>query len=250
MDQEKLIISNWKDYIQTEIQAREILGGVNDYLESLAETKELALVFCPKGKLLLGVAELLKKSHLEHCAFLGSQDLLDQVAEGLRYVILGHSSRRYGLGETDAIVSEKIKKTLEKELIPIVCIGEKDKDDKAEEFMQDQASATFNELSADQISRCVIVYEPVWAITSATESESDNPNNASNKIGFIRKYFIESYKLKIENLPKILYGGSVNSENIGAFLSEDIIAGVLIGKASTVKPEFLKILMEVTKLRK
>ena len=119
---EKLIISNWKDYVQTEIQAREILEGVNDYLESLSETIDIPLVFCPKNDLLISVSELLKKSHLAHNAFLGLQDFPDIRVDGLRYAILGHSSRRYDLGETDDVVNRKINKAIEAGLIPVVCI--------------------------------------------------------------------------------------------------------------------------------
>jgi len=244
---EKLIISNWKDYVQTEIQAREILEGVNDYLESLSETIDIPLVFCPKNDLLISVSELLKKSHLAHNAFLGLQDFPDIRVDGLRYAILGHSSRRYDLGETDDVVNRKINKAIEAGLIPVVCIGEKNKDDNADEFIESQIRATFKDLSIDQIGKCMIVYEPVWAITSDLGSDPDGPGSASDRINFINNFLAKNWDLKSESLPMGLYGGSVNSKNINAFLSNEAFSGVLIGKASSVKTEFLKILSEIVK---
>ena len=244
---EKLIISNWKDYVQTEIQAREILDSVNDYLESLSETLEIPLIFCPKNDLLISVAELLKKSHLEHNAFLGSQDLPDIGVDGLKYTILGHSSRRYDLGETDDVVNRKIGKAIEAGLIPVVCIGEKNKDDNADEFIGNQMRATLKDLSIDQVRRCIIVYEPVWAITSDLGSDPDGPGSASDRINFINNFLAKNWDLKSESLPVGLYGGSVNSKNVNAFLSNEAFSGVLIGKASSIKTEFLKILSEIVK---
>jgi triosephosphate isomerase len=243
----KLIISNWKDYVQTEIQAREILDGVNDYLESLSETTEIPLVFCPKNDLLISVSELLKKSHMAHNAFLGSQDLPDIRVDGLRYVILGHSSRRYDLGETDDVVNRKINRTIEAGLIPIVCIGEKNKDDNADEFIESQIRATFKDLSIDQIGKCIIVYEPVWAITSDLGSDPDDSSSASSRINFINNFLAKNWDLKSESLPMGFYGGSVNSKNVNTFLSNEAFSGVLIGKASSIKMEFLKILSEIVK---
>jgi triosephosphate isomerase len=243
----KLIIFNWKDYIQTEAQARDILDSANDILESLSDTRELSLVFCPNEELLSGVGELLRESHLAHDSSLGSQDLVEQEVDGLRYVILGHSSRRYGLpdggGETSEDVNDKIIKTLGAGLIPVVCIGEKEKDINAEEFIRAQVSATFNDLSCDQIGRCIVVYEPVWAITSEDGSSPDNPDDASKKIDLIKKC------LNCDQL-NIIYGGSVNSRNIVDFLNKDVVGGVLIGKAGTVKSEVREILLTIIKSQK
>ena len=237
---EKLIISNWKNYIENEAQARDILDAANDILESLSDIVEPSLVFCPKNELLMATSVFMKDSHLEHSAYLGAQDLPEDVMDGLRYVILGHSSRRYGLGEINEVVNAKIIKALEKELIPVVCIGEKYKGTDAEEFIRAQILGTFRDLSSNQIGHCIVVYEPVWAITNDTNSESDNPNDAAEKINFIKRH------LAGDPL-KILYGGSVNCKNVDDFLKEEAIEGALIGKASTIKSEFQEILLAVAK---
>ena len=125
----RLIVCNWKQNIISLAQAREILDLTNQYLESRGEDINFSIVICPPAELLAGVGEILKESHLEHQASLGAQDLVENVPN-VRYVIIGHSDRRWGLGESDEIVNEKLKKTLTGGLIPIVCVGEKVQDDR------------------------------------------------------------------------------------------------------------------------
>jgi triosephosphate isomerase len=245
MSNTKLIVSNWKDYIENLAQAQDVLDGVNDLLESMGGETEWPLIFCPKEELINGVSDLIGKSHLENSAFLGAQDLVDNYPKDLRYVILGHSSRRWELGEEDAVVNNKIKKAIERELLPIVCIGEKERAGDAEEFIKNQIDKTFYGLTSDQIDNCVIAYEPVWAITGNPGAEPDNPELASSKIDFIKKYIKGEWNLNRDGL--VLYGGSVSSDNVLDFLSKKNIDGVLIGKASTIKFEFIKILSAVIK---
>ncbi|KKR40890.1 MAG: Triosephosphate isomerase [Candidatus Yanofskybacteria bacterium GW2011_GWF1_44_227] len=243
MNKEKLIVSNWKNYIANQAQAQEILDAVNDLLESRGENGELSLVFCPDESLIVSTSELLQKSHLENSAFLGVQDLLDDYPAGLQYVILGHSSKRWptvGDGETSVSINSKIKRSLEKELTPIVCIGEKDKGVDAEDFIKNQINKTFAGLTPDQVQNCIIVYEPVWAISGNPDAQADNPIDASNKIQIIRDYIRADWDLEDDVM--VLYGGSVSSDNVVEFISKENIAGVLIGRASTQKEEFSGIL--------
>src|SRR3989338_11365808 len=119
----KLIVANWKMLPNTLAEAQEILELVNDYLESIGEKKEFSLVFCPPFVFLEGVGRILKNSHLAHGSFLGAQDiaiddggaLTGEVSGpmlrklGVEYVIIGHSERRWKLGETDEMVNKKLK---------------------------------------------------------------------------------------------------------------------------------------------
>ncbi len=275
----KLIVANWKNHPDTLAEAEGILEFTDNYLGSLDDREfssptlrsgsrllNVGIVFCPPFIFIEEVAKILKMSHFEHQAFLGAQDIAieDEGALtgeisgpmleklGVRYVIIGHSERRWKLGESDEVVNKKLKAALKNELIPIVCIGEKSRDDNFsagggpasgwKKFLEEQVLSTFAGLSADEVGKCIIAYEPVWAISTNPNARPDTPSSALESIHIIRDFLIENFKLKIENSPKVLYGGSVNSKNAADFLKEKEINGVLIGGASVNKEEFVKIL--------
>ena len=99
------------------------------------------------------------------------------------------------------------------------------------------------------MSKCIIAYEPVWAISTNPGARPDTPESALESIRIIKDTIIKNWKLKIENSPMALYGGSINSKNAGDFLKEREIRGVLVGGASVNKEEFCKILSVVSKLK-
>lgn len=256
----KLIIANWKNYISNIAEAEEILEYINDYLESLGETREFSLVFCPPAEFLESVGKILTVSHLEHQAVLGAQDLpigRQDMAENLkkmnvRYVIIGHSDRRWKLGESDEVVNKKLKEVLENEMIPIVCIGERTRDPSInsgqdfKNFLKEQTLKTFDGLSADDILKCIIAYEPVWAISAEPNARPDTSESALESIKTIQNVLIGDKRLAISELPPMLYGGSVTSKNVADFLKHDEINGVLVGAASVDKEEFVKILGQIS----
>jgi triosephosphate isomerase len=135
----KYIIANWKMNPQTLAEAQGILEAADEYLGSLEESKELSLVFCPPFVFTEEVAKILDTSHLKHEAQLGAQDIaiedsgaytgeisgLMLAKLGVRYVIVGHSERRWKLGESDELVNKKLKAVLRNGLVPVVCLGGK-----------------------------------------------------------------------------------------------------------------------------
>ncbi len=243
----KYIIANWKMNPQTLAEAEQILDYINDHFENRPE-RESSLVICPPFVFLEEVGKLLQSSHLEHNAQLGAQDIA--LAESgawtgevsgpmlrrlnVQYVIIGHSERRWKLGENDDVVNKKLKTALADELMPIVCIGERKRDKTFKEFLKQQMGATFAGLSADEIGNCLIAYEPVWAISSNPGSRPDTPGDALQAVAVIKE-------ILGQGVP-VLYGGSVTSQNAKDFLSLDEIAGVLVGGASIRKEEFVEIL--------
>jgi triosephosphate isomerase (TIM) len=259
MINKKLIVANWKNRPESLAEAEGILEFTNDYLESLSESRQFSLVFCPPFVFIEEVAKILGASHLEHEASLGAQDIAteDKTAFtgevsasilsnlGIRYVIVGHSERRWKLGESDEIVNKKLKTVLQNDMIPIVCIGERTRDDNFKKFLEEQVKKTFEGLTANEVEKCIIAYEPVWAISINPGAKPDTPSSALESIHVIKQTL--NSKFKIQN-SKFLYGGSVNSKNVDAFLKEKEINGVLIGGASVNKEEFVKILKVVSNL--
>src|SRR3989338_1867565 len=161
----KFIVANWKMAPSSLSEAQEILERTDEYLGTLDDRKEFTLVFCAPFVFLEEVAKYLDTSHLAHQAFLGAEDIATEDSGaltgevsgpmlqklGVRYVIIGHSERRWKLGESDEIVNKKIKAVLRNEMIPIVCVGEKVKDENFKEFLKEQVEKTFSGLTADEM---------------------------------------------------------------------------------------------------
>lgn len=249
----KYVIANWKMAPQTLAEAEEILASVDEHLTADAGKKDLSLVICPPFVFLDDVSRLLKNSHLAQQAELGAQDIAASDSGawtgevsgpmlkrlGVKYVIIGHSERRWKMAESDDIVNKKLITALNNELTPIVCIGEKERSGAWQEFLKDQITATFVSLSADQISKCLIAYEPVWAISTNPGAHADTPEATVESIKTVASILYKVYGIQNS---KFLYGGSINSSNAKDFLSLDQLAGVLVGGASVNKEEFAQIL--------
>jgi len=241
-------------------EAQEILERTDEYLDTLDERKEFTLVFCPPFVFLEEVGKVLKTSHFEHESSLGAQDIFwEDVGSdtgevsgpmlnklGVQYVIVGHSERRWKLGESDEVVNKKLKAVLRNEMTPIVCLGEKVRDDNFKEFLKKQTEKTFAGLSHDELEKCMIAYEPVWAISSNPGAKPDTPENAVESLSVIQN--VLNTKYLIHNT-RFLYGGSINFANIGSFLQHDKFDGVLVGSASVNKEEFVKILSKTRELK-
>jgi triosephosphate isomerase len=145
---------------------------------------------------------------------------------GVSYCIVGHSERRRMFFETDEMVARKVSALLALDIVPIVCVGET-LDEKERgltgERVTSQVSAGLGHLSDEQRAALVIAYEPIWAIGTGL---ADDPSEAGTTINIIRKTAGGLTDARI------LYGGSMNAENVAAFCSEPNIDGGLVGSAS------------------
>lgn len=157
---------------------------------------------------------------------------------GANYVILGHSERRNVFGESDQIIGEKVKHALESGLNVLPCIGEKLEEresGKTEEVVFRQMKAIAANIS--DWSRCVIAYEPVWAIGTG---KTATPQQAQEVHAQLRKWLSENVSAEVANTTRILYGGSVTGANAKELAAQADIDGFLVGGAS-LKPEFIDI---------
>ncbi|OHB17677.1 MAG: hypothetical protein A2913_01785 [Parcubacteria group bacterium RIFCSPLOWO2_01_FULL_40_65] len=229
----KIIVANWKMNPSTLKEAEELFRVSTNaivcppfvYLEELSKIKSGAI---------LGAQDIAFSDEPGQTGEV-SGEMLRQL--GVKYVIIGHSERRWRLGESDEIVNKKLKLALVHNFTPIVCIGEKVRDESFRGFLKGQIDSTFDGLSGEQIKKCLIAYEPVWAISTNPGAEPDTPETALESVNFIKS---------IVNI-KVLYGGSVDSKNVKDFISLPEISGVLVGGASVSKEEFINLLNEVSK---
>jgi len=239
MSRRKLIAANWKMY-KTPEKAKSFFTDFKPLVKGDAERVEI--VVCAPFPLLQVCVEAARGSAIE----VGAQDLFWECegawtgevcgdmlsAVGCSHVIVGHSERRQYFGETNQIVNKKAKAALAAGLIPIVCIGETLDEREAgstDYVLKRQYLEGFDGVSAEQMTRMVIAYEPVWAIGTGRTA---TPEQAVEAHRVIRAEIDKSFGEEIAAAFRILYGGSVKPENAASLLTQEEIDGALIGGAS------------------
>ncbi|MFO0908417.1 MAG: triose-phosphate isomerase [Isosphaeraceae bacterium] len=161
---------------------------------------------------------------------------------GCTHVILGHSERRHGMGETDAQVNAKLLAALEIGLIPIVCIGETRDEREAgqtEDVVSGQLVGSLAGLSPEQMGGVVLAYEPVWAIGTGLTA---TPKQAQEVHAFIRGWLASTFGQATADRVVVQYGGSVKADNASELLACPDIDGALVGGASLKAGDFLGII--------
>jgi triosephosphate isomerase (TIM) len=160
---------------------------------------------------------------------------------GCSYAVVGHSERRAYHDEDDALVNAKVSAALANEISPIMCVGEGLEIREAGTHVEhtlSQLAGGLAGLRADQVSKVVVAYEPVWAIGTG---KTATPEDAQEVIGAIRTKLAEMHGGSVAEVVRILYGGSVKSSNIQAIMEQPDVDGALVGGASLDGDEFTKI---------
>lgn len=160
---------------------------------------------------------------------------------GCTYVVVGHSERREYHQESDAVVNEKARKVLAAGMVPIICCGEAlevRKAGKHVEHVLAQIAAAFDAIPTQDAAKCVVAYEPIWAIGTG---ETATPENAEEVCGAIRARLAELYGQETADGIRVLYGGSVKSANVAELMAQPNVDGGLVGGASLKAEEFGKI---------
>ncbi|MDO4887088.1 MAG: triose-phosphate isomerase [Actinomycetaceae bacterium] len=160
---------------------------------------------------------------------------------GCTYVVVGHSERREYHGETDELIGQKAKKALDAGLIPIVCCGEAlqiRKEGRQVEYVLGQIDAMFAKLTAEEVAKLIVAYEPIWAIGTG---EVATPEDAQEVCGAIRARVAELYDDSVAEAIRIQYGGSVKASNVVDIMAQPDVDGALVGGASLKADEFAKI---------
>lgn len=159
---------------------------------------------------------------------------------GCKYVIIGHSERRDIFKEDNVLINKKLKKALEKNIIPILCVGESlvtREANKTLEFIKGQIVSAFSGINENDAKKTVVAYEPIWAIGTGKTATSDE---AEEVCKFIRNEIKSLYSIETADTIRILYGGSVNGGNAKELFQKEDIDGGLVG-GSSLKDDFLKI---------
>ena len=160
---------------------------------------------------------------------------------GARYVIVGHSERRQFYSETDGMINKKCQAGLAANLKVILCVGEsleQREQGTAEGVVSGQLIGGLSGLTASDLDRIIVAYEPVWAIGTGRTA---TPEQAQEMHAFIRRVFADRYSDQAAQALRILYGGSVKPDNIAGLMSQADIDGALVGGASLQAESFAKI---------
>ncbi|ETK38178.1 triose-phosphate isomerase [Microbispora sp. ATCC PTA-5024] len=160
---------------------------------------------------------------------------------GCTYVLVGHSERRQYHHEDEASCNAKVKAAYRHSLTPILCVGERlpvRQESRHVEHTVAQLDGALDGVPADQAKTIVIAYEPVWAIGTG---EVATPKDAQEVCGAIRTRLAELYDGEVAAAIRILYGGSVKSDNIAGIMAQPDVDGALVGGASLDQGEFVKI---------
>jgi triosephosphate isomerase len=244
-----IVAGNWKMNLDR-AQARGLAQAV---AARRSEAAAVDLVLCPPAVYLDAVGATLAAAGSD--VGLGGQNAFDkpsgaftgEVAPGMladlgcRFVILGHSERRILLGETDATVNAKARAALATGLTPIVCVGETLADREAgrtQAVVAEQVRGSLAGLTAAEVGRLVVAYEPVWAIGTGKVA---TPQQAQEVHALIRGLLAEIASPAVAAAVRIQYGGSVKPDNAAELAAQPDIDGALVGGASLKADDFLGI---------
>ncbi|MBO5639250.1 MAG: triose-phosphate isomerase [Oscillospiraceae bacterium] len=242
-----VIAGNWK--------MNQLVSGVKPFMEELKEnlpkTRSCDVVLCTPAVMIPTMVKAGKDcrvaaggedvSKYEKGAYTGeiSADMLADA--GAKYCIVGHSERREYHHESDALVNEKAKALLNKGIIPIICVGEsleQREKNLTMEYIAYQVCAALSGIDGTQVRRCVIAYEPIWAIGTGKTATAEQAEEVCCEIrAVIRKL----YGARSARAVSILYGGSMNAKNAAELLAQPDIDGGLIGGASLKPADFATI---------
>ena len=261
MARKPIIAGNWKMNM-TWAGAVKLTQRLCDICDG--KYNDVQVVLCPPFTCIKGVGDVIEFDWTEFAV--GAQDVCAQMPEGTAactgdisvkmlvdlgcsYCIIGHSERRADRGETDAGVNAKAKLLLEHGITPIICCGESAECMEAGgtvEFISGQMRAALEGLTAEQVAKIVLAYEPIWAIGTGNVP---TPERADANCGAVRQVVREMFGDETADAVRVLYGGSLKPENAELFLPMENIDGGLVGGAALDADKFAEIIRICNKLK-
>ncbi len=242
-----LIAGNWKMFKT----CPEAVETARQLVKLIADNTAVDVMIAPPFTSLMPVSDVVKGS----CVALGAQNLFWEpegaytgeissamlVSAGCSYVIIGHSERRQYFGETDITVNKKIKAAIKDNLIPVVCVGESEKERESNDtfsVLDKQVAKGLENLALSDLETLIIAYEPVWAIGTGKTATSKQAQEIHQ---YLRSLIEKNFGNNLANSVRILYGGSVKPDNIKELMLMPDVDGALVGGASLNAETFSKI---------
>lgn len=259
MEREGLVVGNWKMELSHKGEC-EVARSLKRLLAGRKVGVEI--VVCPSYPSLPAVSELLAGvarvsvgaqdvSPEESGAYTGAVSV-GQIAPFAKWCIVGHSEVRARAGVTDEQVQAAASLLLARGISPVVCVGESREErasDRTVARIEEQVTVLLNKLTRTSLTRLVIAYEPIWAISTQSPSVLPDPAEAAGIMLLVRKLAAARFGSEAAQRLRILYGGSVTADNVPAFVAEPGVDGVLVGGASVRPRELLQIAQTVADVR-
>lgn len=247
MKRTSLVIGNWKMNPNSASEALKLVEGITKKYKA---QEGVTVAIAPPALYLSDVIKKIGKKPISIAAqnvsteamgaFTGELSALQLRDSKVEYVIIGHSERR-AMGETDVHVQKKVQNALKNKLTPVVCVGERERDTQGTffTFIESQVKSLAAVLSANEIKKIVIAYEPIWAIgTGATATPADVKEMQLFLFTVLTKLYDKATAAKVT----LLYGGSVKADNAVMLQSEGGMNGFLVGGASLKAEDFIQII--------
>ncbi|MDI6687204.1 MAG: triose-phosphate isomerase [Desulfobacterales bacterium] len=242
-----LIAGNWKMFKTCE----EAVETARQLVKLVADDT-VDVMIAPAFTSLMPVSDVVKGS----CVALGAQNLFWEpegaytgeissgmlVSAGCSYVIIGHSERRQYFGETDLTVNKKIKAAIKDNLMPVVCVGESEKERESNHtfsVLDKQVEKGLESLTLNDLETLIIAYEPIWAIGTGKTATSKQAQEVHK---YLRLLIKKKFGNNLADSIRILYGGSVKPDNIKELMLMPDVDGALVGGASLKAETFSKII--------
>lgn len=247
---QQIAAANWKMNC-TLPQAEDLLNQLSTASTTLGGNK-ISIIAVPAPYLMLAQSKLANTQNMfvaaQNCytqksgAFTGeiSAEMLQSI--GVKFVLIGHSERREYFNETNAMLAEKVNIALAYDIQPVFCCGEALAIREAEtqnEYVENQLRESLFHLSAEQLQKVIIAYEPIWAIGTGKTASSEQ---AQDMHQHIRQVLANQYGADVANNISILYGGSVKGANAVELFSQADVDGGLVGGASLNAVDFTAII--------
>ncbi len=243
-----LIAGNWKMYKT----CSEAVKTSEELVKLVSDVKDVEVMIAPPFTALSSVSDVIRNSMVSlgaqnifwenEGAYTGEISPIMLVSAGCRYVIIGHSERRQYFGETDETVNKKIKAAIKADLIPILCVGETEKERESEKtfsVLDKQVKNSLKGFSSIDLEQLVIAYEPVWAIGTGKTATKEQAQEVHK---YLRSLTEKNFGFSLAKSLRILYGGSVKPENIAELMNMPDVDGALVGGASLKAEIFSKII--------
>lgn len=251
----KLIVGNWKMNPVTLDEAKKIARKIKRASDSFVSVET---VICPPFPFIISCTSKSENKffhmgaqsvsvEVDRGPFTGevSATMLKEI--GVKYVIIGHSEQR-ARGESDVIVSKKVKAVLDAGLSPIICVGEASRDEAGSylETLKSQIKQSLADIPAKFASDIVLAYEPIWAIGAQEAMKNEDIYESSL---FVKKVFSDMFGPEAGVKVQVLYGGSVNYRNAPDIIAIGKVDGLLVGRESVNAPGFVELLKAVDLLK-
>jgi triosephosphate isomerase (TIM) len=247
----KLVIANWKMHFNRE-EATVLVKRLAKQIKSHAKTD---IVLCPPVVDIYPLQKLVQESKfklgVQNVHYLDMGPVTGEVSAAMlrglvEYVIVGHSERRQQFSETNEVVARKVAAVVRNEMTPVLCVGEtltERSNGETARVIHDQLAAGLTMLATHEVEKVVVTYEPVWAISGGDgHGQTCSPEQVKTATQVIHKTLKDLYGDATAKAVKILYGGSVNSDNASGYLKLKAISGFLVGGASLQAFEFSAII--------